>query len=229
MIKTKIFELGNIDYTGTGIANNPVTVEVSLETEDDKKTFSVCGNIWYPHRRDILCGGQCLDTIAEYITDDELFTEIYRLWKLYHLNDMHAECIHQYELGWTKEINKEVIVSRYILNTQTWRHQEKIKEKIIDNAKKNIFEKLNNEDLKILNLNISRTVYDDASDEELKQYYELDRKETKRRIDIDYKTNPIGLIRKPCPVCGYQYGTSWNYFPIPEEDEKIINKILSIK
>ena len=36
-------------------------------------------------------GGQCFDTLAKTnIATDPTFVEIYRLWKLYHLNDMHA-------------------------------------------------------------------------------------------------------------------------------------------
>lgn len=32
--------------------------------------------------------GQCLEELNQYI-EDKQFKEIYRLWKLYHLNDMH--------------------------------------------------------------------------------------------------------------------------------------------
>jgi hypothetical protein len=42
-----------------------------------------------------VCGGQCLDTIAEYIKGNETFDKIYHFWKLYHLNDMHAGTIEQ--------------------------------------------------------------------------------------------------------------------------------------
>jgi hypothetical protein len=39
-------------------------------------------------------GGQCLDTLAEYV-DNPLFKAIHMLWKNYHLNDMHAGTIEQ--------------------------------------------------------------------------------------------------------------------------------------
>lgn len=29
--------------------------------------------------------------------------------------------------------------------------------------------------------------------------------------------HPEGLMCKPCPVCGYKYGTAWLYEPIPED------------
>lgn len=224
----KIFELGNIDYLGTGIANNPVTVEVTFEEKGGTKVFTASGNIWLPRRKDILCGGQCLDTIAEYITDDKVFAEIYRLWNLYHLNDMHAECIHQNELGWPEQAREEVIVYRYVLNSETSRRQDRIQGKIIEDAKKNLFEKLSDEDLKILNLDYSCYTYNVSIDDDLSRYYKLDKQETERRGYISHKANPIGILGKKCPVCGYRYGSSWNCFPIFEEDEKIIRRILNM-
>ena len=38
--------------------------------------------------------------------------------------------------------------------------------------------------------------------------------------------HPDGILSKPCPVCGYKYGNSWIYYPIPAEDEAIICNIL---
>ncbi|VVB60569.1 Uncharacterised protein [uncultured archaeon] len=37
--------------------------------------------------------------------------------------------------------------------------------------------------------------------------------------------NPKGLLTKPCPVCGYKYGTSWLYEPLPEEVISFINSL----
>ena len=86
----KVVEFGKIDYLGTGRRENLVTIELELkEREEGKLEFSCCGNVWNRVKSDILCGGQCLDEIKDYI-DTPLFVKIYRLWKLYHLNTMHA-------------------------------------------------------------------------------------------------------------------------------------------
>lgn len=90
--------------------NNPVDVTIELRSCGGQETFtidpvsrektitgktpeyielSICGNIWNHLHTDIYCGGQCLDTIAKYIHTPE-FKEIYKLWKRYHLNGMHA-------------------------------------------------------------------------------------------------------------------------------------------
>lgn len=127
----RTFDFGCIDFEGKGTARNRVTVEMEYKQDGDKKRFSVSANIWNTRHSDIVCGGQCLDTIAPYMNNNPVFSEILRLWELYHLNDMHPECGH-----------------------------------------------------------------------------------------------PEGLLSRACPVCGYKYGTSWIYFPIPADDEKIIYKLL---
>ena len=98
------FELGKIDYNGTG-KRYPVTVSIELREEGgnavsvfDQSTgsyketgehtpryieFSAVGSIG---RR---CFGQCLDEIADYVKTD-LFKKIYKFWKAYHLNGMNA-------------------------------------------------------------------------------------------------------------------------------------------
>ena len=84
----KIFEFGKIDFCRRGRKCNAVTVEMEYKEEGDKKRFSVSASVWNNTRTDIVAGGQCLDSIAPFI-HDKRFTEILRLWKLYHLNDMH--------------------------------------------------------------------------------------------------------------------------------------------
>lgn len=111
----KVFNFGKIDYTGTGRKAYPVSVSVELRKRGGDKTFtvnsktkereytgnttpeyvelSICGTIWNTKKTDIVYGGQCLDTINEYrnqLADKDVFDELYKFWKLYHLNGMHA-------------------------------------------------------------------------------------------------------------------------------------------
>lgn len=109
----KTFNFGNIAYSGTR-KNNAVTVDVELRQRGGKETFTIdrktgektitgktpeyvelaiSGDIWNSQHTDIVCGGQCLDTIAQFkhqLTDRETFDIIYDLWKQYHLNGAHA-------------------------------------------------------------------------------------------------------------------------------------------
>ena len=87
----KVIEFGKIDIYGIGRKINPVTIKVELrEEESDEPVFSVCGDVWNCKKTDIVMGGQCLDELVPFLKNNKLFMEIYRLWKLYHLNDLHT-------------------------------------------------------------------------------------------------------------------------------------------
>lgn len=109
----KTFTFGKIAYNSNR-RTNLVEIDVELRNRGGEDTFtidrktgektftgktpiytelSICGSIWNCKHTDILCGGQCLDTIAEYrdqLTEPELFDELLQLWEKYHLNGMHA-------------------------------------------------------------------------------------------------------------------------------------------
>lgn len=110
----KTFNFGKIAYTNPNRKANKVAVTMELRTRGGEETFvidrktgektitgktpkylelSICGAIWNTRCTDICCGGQCLDTIAEYrdqLSEPEVFDMLYTLWKGYHLNGMHA-------------------------------------------------------------------------------------------------------------------------------------------
>lgn len=82
----KVFEFGKIDFYGTGRRINKVTVEIELK---EGNIFTASGDVWNMHQTDIVCGSQGLDELKKYI-HNKTFNTIYRLWKLYHLNNMHS-------------------------------------------------------------------------------------------------------------------------------------------
>ena len=78
----------------------------------------------------------------------------------------------------------------------------------------------------ILNLKYFYDSHSETLPETIAQYYKLKSTETKTLGWLRESEHPDGILCKPCPVCGYAYGSKWVYFPIPEEDEKIIYKLL---
>ena len=65
-----------------------IKVEMELKEENGKIVFSASGDV---SSKDIECGGQCLDEIKEILKDsNKTFNLIHKMWKKYHLNDMHA-------------------------------------------------------------------------------------------------------------------------------------------
>lgn len=233
-MKRKIF-LGNIKYENPKIANNDCYVEITYERKTENKwVFSATGEIWNKNRSDILCGGQCLDTLNNYFTDDETFKVIYRLWKLYHLNDMHAECEHQRALGWDKLASEKVTLYHWRMTSEAMNEQNKAKKAALSALTAGETFIPTTEQAFFAGLSYSLTTWTETPPEELAKYYEPKKSlyagdsghtEIKALGWLKESEHPDGLLAKPCPVCGYKYGTSWQYMPIPQNDHEKIMKL----
>lgn len=221
----KIFDFGKIDYTGTGRKSYPVTVEMEYTEHDGKKRFSVSGNIWNTRKTDIVAGGQCLDTIARYIKTP-LFKEIYRLWKLYHLNDMHPECEHQAAQGWRDRAAEKITLYIFTLSNETIREQNSLKRRVLNAARNGETMNTTAAEQVLLSLEYSVKSETETLPETIAGFYKFKETETKLCGWTHEHEHTRGILGKPCPVCGYKYGHGWNYFPIPEQGEQAIYKLL---
>lgn len=86
----RTFNFGKIAAYGNRKIN-AVDVTIELREKDGNAVFSAVGYVWNAKHTDIITGGQCLDSIAKsHIKCNPTFKKIYRWWKAYHLNDMHA-------------------------------------------------------------------------------------------------------------------------------------------
>lgn len=222
----RVFQFGKVDYEETGSRKNLVTVTMEYKEDGDKKCLSICGDIWNARHSDIVAGGQCLDTIAEYIKTP-LFRELHRLWKLYHLNDMHPECEHQHAAGWADKAGEKVNIYEYTLTIEAIRAQDKIKKAVLEAAVKGEPVELPAADRLLLALNYSHKTHAETLPAEIANFCKLKNTEVKTLGWLRESEHPQGLLCRPCPVCGYKYGSAWKYFPIPAEDEQIIYKLLN--
>lgn len=228
------FDFGCIDYEGRGKALNRVTVEMEYKEDGDKKRFSVSANVWNALRTNIIAGGQCLDSIAPYI-DSPLYSEILRLWELYHLNDMHPECKHQHAEGWHKLASKKVTLYHWRLTREAMNEQKAAEKAAISALKAGKTFTPSEQQAFISRLSYSLTTHTDTPPADIAKYYEpkkplyagdTEHTETKACGWLKETEHPEGILSKACPVCGYKYGSSWVYFPIPADDEAIIYKLL---
>ena len=80
---------GKHDYTGNGIKDNLVEVEVQLD-EGEQPRLSICGTVWNRLKTDCISAGQNLDDIRELIGFSPLMKRVHLIWQHYHLNDMKA-------------------------------------------------------------------------------------------------------------------------------------------
>ena len=93
----KVIQFGKRDFRRIGRKINAIDLVVELRplhrAGNGDWELSICGNVWNMRHTDIICGGQCLDTILTHIPSlkhNRLYMELYRYWKLYHLNGSHA-------------------------------------------------------------------------------------------------------------------------------------------
>lgn len=113
----RTIEFGKIDYNNVGRKVNLVTVEMSLKNSTDGfPAFSASVFIWNARHTDILAGGQMLDQIVRVPENNELFQEIKKLWKAYHLNDMHAGTRAQ----------ESALTKAKLMNKKHWNYQEQV-------------------------------------------------------------------------------------------------------
>ncbi len=199
-----------------------IKIIVELKGTDECPVFSASGEIKKGLRFEK--AGQCLEDVREILKDNKKFNIIFELWKKYHLNDMHPECEHQRALGWTDLASKKINIYKYCLNTETIIKQNEIEKNLLKRLKSGKNIKATKKEQSILNLDFFKT-----STKEFKnnKFYKLDKIEEKTASWVYETEHPAGLLCKPCPVCGYKYGTAWQYKKIDDKDLKIIKNLLT--
>lgn len=218
----KIFDFGKIDYYEKGAKINSVEVVLDFTENGDKSLLSICGRIWNSKHTDTICAGQCLDEIAKHV-NTPLFKEVFRIWNLYHLNDMRPECEHQRALNWSEKATEKVTLYTFGITSTAFSDKQKLEKAIINAAKtgENPYITTPAERV-LLNLNYLKTTHEAELPAELAPFYTLKKTEQKALGWLREDEHPDGILAKPCPVCRYKYGTEWKYLPIPDYDKKII-------
>ena len=222
----KTISFGKVDYLNHGRRDCEATVDIELRTRDDgRPELSICGGIWNARHTDIYSGGQNLDTIAEYIKTP-LFREIYRFWKLYHLNGMHPECEHQADQGWRQAAGEYVDIFRYKLTREASSAQTKLKDAIIDAARIGKTYQTTPAEMRLLSLEYFIKRPQELTAEEA-EFYAPNGQERRMKGWVRPDEHPNGILGKPCPVCGYKYGTGWKYAEIPNDDLNRIKELIA--
>lgn len=199
--------------TATGFEDQKAAVEVRLYEDDQGRTRLLMWGQVTMIRGAFVAGGQIEDILLEMYKDNPKVSRMVDIWKKHHLNVMHPECEHQRALGWCQLANETVDYSRYCLKSEVLRRQNKLNEYIDEILKTSGTVTLSYEERILKSLPYFTYDLNDTNVE----YYRLDTKDERRRGSLSYKEDPRGILLKPCPVCGYEYGSAWLYVPIPED------------
>lgn len=137
-------------------------------------------------------------------------------WHVFHLNDMQAGCEHQRANNWGE---KELQVDHFTLKPEICSKQSRLEEKIAERLKKLGNVALNDDEKSLYGLEYSVKVPGGDSyftPAWVLAYY--NKKETNKKPSgwLTQEEHPEGVLSKPCPQCGYKYGSAWKRLEVPE-------------
>jgi hypothetical protein len=176
--------------------------------------------------------GQCLEEIAKAYPNDARVQEIVKVWRVWHLNDMNAGCQHQRAENWGK---KELTLVKVEINAwmipDAWQGEKRELEQISKHGWASVRTLAGETALEVLAAAKCGEVF--KAEGNAKQYLSpihygraiIEIQTEKKGAGWVYpKEHSEGVLCKPCPVCGYEYGSAWLYEPLPAE---IVDKVKS--
>lgn len=173
--------------------------------------------------------GQCVDEIRNGTPapewNQEMLNRFCDIWDEWHLNDMRPYCQHQKALGWDRLARKEVVLYNYTLRREAMDKQKGAERAAIEALKNGTVFAPTYEQVRYANLPHSITTHEELVGEMEEIYkprkplYMGDKGATEIKTLgwLKPEEHPDGILCKPCPVCGYKYGTSWKKEDIPKD------------
>jgi hypothetical protein len=154
--------------------------------------------------------------------DKEKWFDLLDIWKTYHLNDMQPACEHQRK-DW--DARKEVEIIEYSWSDKFYGMMQKAEHGELTAKEYSIFSDISPY-VKAVVTAINRPKYPSAAVADLLTggWIKEKKREHKAAGWVHEKEHPEGLLCRPCPVCGYKYGSAWLRMDVPQE---IIDKLFN--
>ena len=145
------------------------------------------------------------------------------IWKKWHLNDMRPYCSHQKELGWDKLSAKKVTLYNYRLTQEAYRKKRAAKGAAVKALERGETFTPTPEQVQYAKLPYDIKTSVEISGEDAENYEpkkplfpgDKGATEIKTLGWLKPDEHPDGILCKPCPICGYKYGTSWLTEEVP--------------
>jgi hypothetical protein len=229
----------NVSYNPDRTRFVPIFAKIEL-TEDGRLSISgVVGP-----RENGNCAGSCGQIVMSFKEYDKrghmslselrpangwtrpMIRKFFDVWDRWHLNDMSPMCEHQRALGW--DSGKELTIYHFRLRKQVNDSIRSAKDRA-ERAMKagEPFVPTEYETL-YANLKNQITYHEAELPETLAPYYvphgpQYDKdhynrvSEVKTAGWVKESEHPDGLMSKPCPTCGYRYGSAWRKEDVPQD------------
>lgn len=212
-------------------ARRPVYMSIEIEEKENEKVLSISG-VESPTLSGDCYGsaGQIYKPLSEYEEpvfnqgwDEQKYNKFIETWERWHLNDMNPSCEHQRQTGYKEKAKTEVTLYTHKLKLEFSQQQEELKENLLSQLASGATLSLGNDDKIILSLNYSIKTHLENLPEPIAKFYRDEKEtETKTLGWLNETEHPEGLLSKPCPTCGYKYGSAWLYETLPEDVETFL-------
>ena len=174
--------------------------------------------------------GQCVDEIRAGTPTKgwtrETLDRFCDIWERWHLNDMRPECEHQRELGWPDMAKEQITLYHYRLKFEALKTQKDAESAALSALRKGEMFNPTPEQAAYAALPYCLDVYESLEGTDAAGYYEPKKPlhpgdsgftELKYRCWVRVEESELGLLCKPCPVCGYKYGSAWMREEVPQD------------
>lgn len=213
-----------------GRTENEVMANAFAKIEFDGKRLSICGVVGPTGNGGCKGGaGQCTEEIRRGTPADgwtrEMLDKFCDIWDRWHLNDMNPCCEHQRQLGWLEKAQEEVTLFHYTITREAFDKKRMAEKAAVDALRNGETFTPTAEQKFFSNLSYGLDIYS-APPETMAPYYEPRKPlfagdrgatEIKTRGWVRWDESELGILCKPCPVCGYKYGTSWKFEEVPQD------------
>lgn len=155
--------------------------------------------------------------------DASKLRRFFEVWQEWHLNDMRPACNHQTGPEWT---SKDVSIYHFRLTDEASKMQRNAKDAALCALKTGAPFTPTPEQSEMASLDYSLTHYEPNPPGKLGLYYrpktplyagDTGASETKKTGWLSQDEHPEGFLSKPCPVCGYKYGSQWLREELPTD------------
>lgn len=166
-----------------------------------------CGQIYDHIRIKDFAPGWDHKTLAEFID----------VWRRWHLNDLRAACEHQRASAAFNPAAR-VIIYKYGWSNQYYNMRTRAQGGKLTAEEYAVFAEVTPAvDGALFGLEHPKYPTEEIKRLLSEGWIEEKKQEEKSAGWVSYKEHPQGLLGAPCPTCGYKYGTSWLFEPVPSE------------
>lgn len=195
-------------------------------TVDTITVLHITGVVGPRSNGDAYSAGQCYDTLRQGVanagwTADSLY-KLLDIWERWHMNDMNGMkpyCEHQVGEAWNPD--RQVKVYKYKMSVALLNEQNRLKKNVEEKLSAGAVVQLKEPQLSLYNKPYFVKYYNSTSPAGYEKYSE-ETKPVGSLYPMDSDTtwgdkHPLGILCKPCPICGYKWGSSWRAERIPAE------------